>query len=310
MRLVQKYLYRQQNNEGQPSTKGCQPHLGGRLEAVPQAPPKERSRKTTSPKDKEKVKTVQKIEEKPGVDECMKQFLSLRVVKQRMEDHMDDAPPLDHPDIYKKLPDGVWWCKLCGKKATKEHVASKYHLKYLDYPEDIIQEYICDKRPQNDDKKEAPEDEPSLNHRTIFTDATDNPMTYLKITMLERRLKVNRITKEEFRNQHPYGAGHPRRACVGGQAISLNEYAFIMNVTSIPALNGAVALITDYVDGYYSASLLGAHRGQHVDDLRQLHLELIKQDKWPKLYDEDQLLYWDVRGIDNGVSFPNRTRGI
>ena len=198
------------------------------MEAVPQAPPKERSRKITSPKDKEKVKTVQKI----------------------------------------------------------------------------------DKRPQNDDKKEAPEDEPSLNHRTIFTDATDNPMTYLKITMLERRLKVKKITKEEFRNQHPYGAGHPRRARVGGQAISLNEHAFIMNVTSIPALNVAVALITDYVDGYYSASLLGAHRGQHVDDLRQFHLELIKQDKWPKLYDEDQLLYWDVRGIDNGVSFPNRTRGI
>jgi hypothetical protein len=69
-----------------------------------------------------------------------------------------------------------------------------------------------------------------------------------------------------------------------------------------------VALITDYVDGYYSAALMGAHRGQHVDDLRQNHLELIKQDKWLQLYNEDQLLQWDVRGIDKGVAFPNRTR--
>ena len=227
-----------------------------------------------------------------------------------MQDSVEDTPPLDHPDIYKKLPDGVWWCRLCGKNATKEHVASKYHLKFVAYPEDEIQEYIGVKCHQKDDKKEAAEDEPALNLRTIFTDATDNPMTYLKITTLERRLKATTITKEEFRNQHPYGASLPRRACVGGQVIWLNEYAFIRNVTSIPALNGAVALITDYFDGYYSASLIGAHRGQHVDDLRQTHLELIKEDKWPQLYDEDQLLYWDVRGIDEGVAFPNRTRGI
>ena len=69
-----------------------------------------------------------------------------------------------------------------------------------------------------------------------------------------------------------------------------------------------MALITDYVDGYYSAALMGAHRGQHVDDLRQTHLEPIKEDKWLQLYDEDQLLNWDVRGIDKGVDFPNRAR--
>ena len=150
--------------------------------------------------------------------------------------------------------------------------------------------------------------EPVMHFRTIFCDADDNPMTYLKITMLERMLKVDRITKAEFRSQHPRGARYPRIACAAGQVIWLKEYAIIRNVTSTPALNGAVALITDYVDGFYSAALMGKHRGQHVDDLREAHLELIKEDKWPQLYDEDQLLHWDVRGIDEGVAFPNRTR--
>ena len=159
-----------------------------------------------------------------------------------------------------------------------------------------------------EDKKETVKNEPVMHLRTIFNDADDNPMTYLKITMLERRLKVKKITNDEFHNQHPRGAKYPRRAGVAGQAIWLKEYAVIRNVTSIPALNGAVALITDYVDGYYSAALMGAHRGQHVDDLRQAHLELIKEDEWPQLFDEDQLLHWDVRGIDEGAAFPNRTR--
>jgi hypothetical protein len=172
----------------------------------------------------------------------------------------------------------------------------------------VVDKYMEQLRPQKNANKEAAENEPVMTLRTIFNDATDNPMTYLKITMLERRLKAKKITREEFRNQHPRGARHPRRACVEGQAIWLKEYAVIRNVTSIPALNGAVALITDYVDGYYSAALMGAHRGQHVDDLRQTHLELIKEDKWLQLYDEDQLLQWDVRGIDKGVAFPNRTR--
>ena len=168
--------------------------------------------------------------------------------------------------------------------------------------------YMKQFAPKKEDKKETVKNEPVMHLRTIFNDADDNPMTYLKITMLERRLKVKKITKDEFHNQHPRGARHPRRASVEGQAIWLKEYAVIRNVTSIPALDGAVALITDYVDGYYSAALMGAHRGQHVDDLRQSHLELIKEDKWLQLFDEDQLLHWDVRGIDEGAAFPNRTR--
>ena len=150
--------------------------------------------------------------------------------------------------------------------------------------------------------------EPVMHFRTIFHDADDNPMTYLKITMLERRLKLKKITKDEFHNQHPRGARHPRQACCEGQAVWLKEYVVIRNITSTPALNGAVALITDYVDGFYSAALMGKHRGQHVDDLREYHLELIQEDKWLQLYDEDQLLHWDVRGIDKGVAFPNQTR--
>jgi hypothetical protein len=30
-------------------------------------------------------------------------------VKQWLQDSVDHTPPLDHPDIYKKLPDGVWF---------------------------------------------------------------------------------------------------------------------------------------------------------------------------------------------------------
>ena len=168
--------------------------------------------------------------------------------------------------------------------------------------------YMKQFAPKKEDKKETVKNEPVMHLRTIFNDADDNPMTYLKITMLERRLRVKKITNDEFHNQHPRGAKYPRRAGVAGQAIWLKEYVVIRNVTSIPALNGAVGLITDYVDGYYSAALMGAHRGQHVDDLRQDHLELIKEDEWPQLFDEDQLLHWDVRGIDEGAAFPNRTR--
>ena len=55
---------------------------------------------------------------------------------------------------------------------------------------------------------------------------------------------------------------------------------------------------------------MGEHRGQHVDNLRKGHLELIHEDKWQQLYDDDQLLHWDIRGVDEGAAFPNRIRKI
>ena len=122
------------------------------------------------------------------------------------------------------------------------------------------------------DKKEAVENKVVMHLRTIFNDADDNPATYLKITILERRLQLKKLTKDEFQEQHPRGARRPREACLEGQAFWLREYAWTHDITSIPALNGAVALITDYVDGFYSASLMGKHRGQHVDNLRKGHL--------------------------------------
>ena len=119
---------------------------------------------------------------------------------------------------------------------------------------------------------------------------------------------MKKLTRDEFQEQHPCGARRPREPCLEGQAFWLREYAFTHDITSIPALNGAVALITDYVDGFYSASLMGKHRGQHVDNLRKGHLELIQEDKWQQLYDDDQLLHWDIRGVDEGAAFPNRIR--
>ena len=47
-------------------------------------------------------------------------------------------------------------------------------------------------------KKEAVENKPVMHLRTIFNDADDNPTTYLKITMLERRLTLKSVTKGEF----------------------------------------------------------------------------------------------------------------
>jgi hypothetical protein len=160
--------------------------------------------------------------------------------------------------------------------------------------------------PKLEAKQEAAENEPVMHLRTIFNDADDNPMTYLKITILDRRLKLNKLIRDEFQEQHPRGARRPREACLEGQAIWLRQYAFTHDITSTPALNGAVALITDYADGFYSAALMGKHRGQHVDNLREGHLELIHEDKWQQLYDDDQLLHWDVRGVDEGAAFPNR----
>ena len=190
-----------------------------------------------------------------------------------------------------------------GKKAEAIWHPPKEDSKEKPGPDKYMEQF----KTKKEEKRETVKNEPIMHLRTIFNDADDNPTTYLKITMLERRLKLKKITKDEFHNQHPRGARHPRRACVEGQAIWLMEYAVIRNVTSIPALNGAVALITDYVDGYYSAALMGAHRGQHVEDLRKTHLQLIKEDKWLQLFYEDQLLHWDVWGIDAGVAFPNRT---
>ena len=155
----------------------------------------------------------------------------------------------------------------------------------------------------------AEKEEPVLIMRTIFNDAGDNPTTYLKITILERRLQLNKITKQEFRNQHPRGVKRPRESHLEGQDIFLGEYAWTHDITPMPAMNGAVALITDYVDGLYTVSLMGKHRGQHVENLRIEHLERIRKHMWEKLYTDDQFLLWDIRGVDEGIEFPTCSAG-
>ena len=145
--------------------------------------------------------------------------------------------------------------------------------------------------------------------RTIFNDAGDNPTTYLKITILERRLQLNKITKQEFRNQHPRGLKRPRESHLEGQDIFIGEYAWTHDIAPMPAINGAVALITDYVDGLYTVSLMGKHRGQHVENLRIEHLERIRKHMWEKLYADDQFLLWDIRGVDEGAEFPTCSAG-
>ena len=158
------------------------------------------------------------------------------------------------------------------------------------------------------DKKEAVENKVVMHLRTIFNDADDNSTTYLKITMLERKLALNIVTKKEFQEQHPRGARRPREQFLHGQAVGLCEYAWTQNIEAIPALNGAAALITDYVDGFYSVSLMGKHRGQHVDNLRKSNLELIRSREWQQLFEDDQFLEWDIHGVDKGPTFLRSTR--
>ena len=157
------------------------------------------------------------------------------------------------------------------------------------------------------DKKEIPkiDDKLIILKTTIFSDLGVGPMTYLKITILERRLDLGIISKDDFQEQHPRGARSPRRPHLEGQEFLLCEYALTKATSStLGMITDSVVLITDYVDGFYSGSHMGKHRGLHFDNLREGHLEPIHGDKWRQLYKDDQLLFWDIVGVDNGVAFP------